>query len=150
LAKLGALGATGDALATAYRGAILEPMYAKLLAMAFRLGVIQAVSEPFDVSIVMPVGADAGRARDTLTRLAEVTAGADFEVVIVDDAAGDETRAILATLGGDVRILRNDLAVGDVRACNQAAGVARGRFPAVVPPGPLPCAGWPPAPPAHG
>ena len=49
---------------------------------------------------------------------------------------------MLATLGGDVRVLHNGAPVGIVHACNQAAAVARGRFLAFVPPGTLPCAGW--------
>jgi radical SAM superfamily enzyme YgiQ (UPF0313 family)/GT2 family glycosyltransferase len=145
LGKLDALRVNGEGFAEVYRRSILTPLYATLLAMAYRVGVHEGATEPFDVSIVVPLDADLARAQQTLVRLAEVTAGAHFEVVIVDDAADAATRAFLDTLGGDVRVVQNAERVGLVRACNQAARVARGRFLAFMPPGTLPAAGWLPA-----
>ncbi len=142
LTKLAALRTGGETFGAIYRRAVLDPLYTSLLAMAYHLGVLEGATEPFDVSLVVPATAAAGAVRDTVLRLAAVTTGPHFEVVIVDDGADDETRAFLASLGGDVRIVRSPERLGVVRACNQAARVARGRYLAFVPPGALPGDGW--------
>src|SRR5438093_498275 len=141
LGKLGALRTGEESFAAVYQRAVLDPLYATLLQAAYRLGIREALAAPFDVSIAVPVH-DAGAARRTLARLAEVTDGAHFEVVVVDDGATDETRAFLATLGGDVQILRNPEARGVVAAWNQAARRARGRHLVFLGPGALPAPGW--------
>jgi len=141
LDKLGVLRTGEESFAAVYRRAVLDPLYATLLQAAYRLGIREGLAAPFDVSIAVPVH-DAGAARRTLTRLAEVTDGVHFEVVVVDDGATDETRAFLATLGGDVQILHNPEARGVVAAWNQAARRARGRHLVFLGPGALPGAGW--------
>src|SRR5213594_332471 len=141
LGKLGVLRTGEESFAAVYQRAVLDPLYATLLQAAYRLGVREALAAPFDVSIAVPVH-DAGAARRTRARLAEVTDGAHFEVVVVDDGATDETRAFLATLGGDVQILHNPEARGVVAAWNQAARRARGRHLVFLGPGALPGAGW--------
>jgi len=141
LGKLGVLRTGEESFAAVYQRAVLDPLYATLLQAAYRLGIREALAAPFDVSIAVPVH-DAGAARRTLARLAEVTDGAHFEVVVVDDGATDETRAFLATLGGDVQILRNPESRGVVAAWNQAARRARGRHLVFLGPGALPGAGW--------
>ena len=141
LSKLGALRTGDESFATVYRRAVLDPLYAGLLDAAYRLGVREAAVAPFDVSIALPVH-DAGVAQRTLTRLAAVTDGAHFEVIVVDDGSTDETRAVLATLGGDVQVVRNPEARGVVAAWNQAAERARGRHVVFLGAGASPERGW--------
>src|SRR5439155_1369469 len=141
LSKLGALRTGDESFATVYRRALLHPLYAGLLDAAYRLGVREAAVAPFDVSIALPVH-DAGVAQRTLTRLAAVTDGAHFEVIVVDDGSTDETRAVLATLGGDVQVVRNPEARGVVAAWNQAAERARGRHVVFLGAGASPERGW--------
>jgi len=141
LEKLSALRTGNESFAAVYRRAVLDPLYAGLLHAAYRLGVREALAAPFDVSIALPVH-DAAAARGTLTRLAEVTDGPNFEVIVVDDGAPEETRAFLATLGGDVQILHNAEGRGVVAAWNQAAQRARGRHLVFLGPGALPGRGW--------
>jgi GT2 family glycosyltransferase/glycosyltransferase involved in cell wall biosynthesis len=51
--------------------------------------------------------------------------GFSFEVVIVDNASSDETPQLLARVRG-ARVMRSEANLGFLRACNRAAGVARG------------------------
>jgi glycosyltransferase involved in cell wall biosynthesis len=57
--------------------------------------------------------------------LVECDLAEDVEVVVVDDASGPETRALLARLEGDVTIHRSDRPVGRRAALAGAAGAAR-------------------------
>src|SRR5439155_5727899 len=77
LGKLGVLRTGEESFAAVYQRAVLDPLYATLLQAAYRLGIREALAAPFDVSIAVPVH-DAGAARRTLARLAEVTDGAHF------------------------------------------------------------------------
>ncbi|HYN85336.1 MAG TPA: glycosyltransferase [Pyrinomonadaceae bacterium] len=52
----------------------------------------------------------------------------ETEVIVVDNASRDETRALLAHFEGLVRVIHNDENRGFVDACNQGAAAARGRF----------------------
>jgi GT2 family glycosyltransferase len=62
-----------------------------------------------------------------LVKLAEVTHGVTFEVILVDNASSDGTATLLASLGGDVQVIRNAENLGFAVACNQGARAARGR-----------------------
>ncbi len=140
LGKLAKLATAGGDFASVYRRAVLEPVYGALLEAAYRLGVQEALSAPFDASIVLPVQ-DPGSARRALVRLAEVTDGS-FEVIVVDDGAPEETRAFLASVGGDVQMLRNAEPQGVVAAWNRAARTARGRHLVFLGPDAFPGRGW--------
>jgi GT2 family glycosyltransferase len=50
-----------------------------------------------------------------------------FEVLLVDNGSGDETRRLLSRVDG-LRVLTNDENVGFVEGCNQGARDARGKF----------------------
>ncbi|HEX2055719.1 MAG TPA: glycosyltransferase, partial [Nitrospiraceae bacterium] len=63
-----------------------------------------------------------------LSKLADVTRGAEYEVIVVDNHWTDETPDFLAGLGGDVQIIRNEENLGFARACNQGARAARGKY----------------------
>jgi GT2 family glycosyltransferase len=52
----------------------------------------------------------------------------DTEVIVVNNASTDETREVLSHFAGLVRVIDNETNRGFVDACNQGAGIARGRF----------------------
>jgi cellulose synthase/poly-beta-1,6-N-acetylglucosamine synthase-like glycosyltransferase len=140
LGKLATLVVGGENVASVYRRGLLEPLYRTLLEAAYRLGVREALGAPFDASIVLPVR-DPESARRTLVRLAEVTDGS-FEVIVVDDGAPEETRAFLASLCGDVQMIRNAEPEGVVPAWNRGARAARGRHLVFLGPEASPGRGW--------
>jgi len=85
------------------------------------------------------------RVEDTvrcLTALAQHTTGVHYEVVVVDDASSDGTAAFLASLSGDLQVLRNDVPVGLARARNQGARAARGSLLVFLHADVLPAEGW--------
>jgi glycosyltransferase involved in cell wall biosynthesis/MoaA/NifB/PqqE/SkfB family radical SAM enzyme len=87
-----------------------------------------AAEHAFDVSIVIPMRNRAELTRQCLEALAANTGDVHFEVILVDDGSTDDTPAFLATLGGDVTVLRHDESRGFAASCNAGARRARGRF----------------------
>ena len=81
----------------------------------------------FDVSKVIPVFNKAELTKQCLTKLAEVTTGCEYEVIVVDNHSTDETPEFLAGLGGDIQVIRNEENLGFAKACNQGARAARGK-----------------------
>ena len=63
--------------------------------------------QSFDCSIIIPVWNKVELTQQCLQALAKVTAGPTFEVIIVDNGSNDETFEFLQSLGGDLRIIRN-------------------------------------------
>jgi GT2 family glycosyltransferase len=96
----------------------------------------------YDCSIVIPVFNRAELTEQCLVTLAEVTTGATFEVIVVDNASTDGTADFLAKLGGDVQIIRNAENRGFAAACNQGARAARGRHLVFLNNDTIPLAGW--------
>lgn len=96
----------------------------------------------FDVSIVIPVFNRAELTEQCLVALAGVTHGVTFEVIIVDNASTDGTSDLLAKLGGDVQVIRNDENLGFAAACNQGARAARGRHVVFLNNDTIPLEGW--------
>ncbi len=81
----------------------------------------------FAVSIVIPVFNKVEYTRKCIEALAAtVDAGDPVEFVVVDNGSTDGTPAFLATLSGDVVLVRNTGNLGFAAACNQGARVARG------------------------
>lgn len=83
-------------------------------------------TQPIGVSIIIPV---LNRARYTLKCLQALAANTEyenFELVIVDNASSDETPELLASLGGDIKTIRNEENLGFAKACNQGAAAAGG------------------------
>ncbi len=101
-----------------------------------------AAQQPFEASIIIPVHNRADLTKQCLTALAEVTAGVEFEVIVVDNASTDETAAFLGQLAGDVRIIRNTANLGFAAACNQGARAARGRCLVFLNNDTIPQRGW--------
>ncbi|WP_194291550.1 glycosyltransferase [Cumulibacter manganitolerans] len=79
-----------------------------------------------EVSIVIPVYNEFERTRSCLLALAEHPPEVPFEVVVVDDGSADATQAELERWPG-VRYHRRAQNGGFIAACNDGAGLARGR-----------------------
>ncbi len=80
------------------------------------------------VSIILPVRNKVDHTRNCLEALIRNTPSDLFEVVLVDNASTDGTPDLLASLEGDVRVIRNSDDLGFAGACSQGAAVARGRY----------------------
>lgn len=79
-------------------------------------------------SIIIPVWNKVELTRQCLVALASATTDVSFELIVVDNASTDSTPELLASLAGDVRIIRNDRNLGFAKACNQGARAARGKY----------------------
>ncbi len=96
----------------------------------------------FDCSIIIPLFNRVDLTEQCLVKLAEVTAGATFEVILVDNASTDATPTLLTALGGDVQVIRNAENLGFAVACNQGARAARGRHLVFLNNDTVPMPGW--------
>lgn len=101
-----------------------------------------AADSIFDASIVIPVWNRVDLTEQCLAKLAEVTDGVTFEVILVDNGSTDKTPELFAALGGDVRVLRNEENLGFAVACNQGARAARGRHVVFLNNDTIPLPGW--------
>lgn len=95
------------------------------------------------VSIVIPV-----HNKHTITRqcldaiLAQEYAGADREIVIVDDGSRDATPTLLAGYGDKLHVLRGDEAQGFAAACNAGVAAARNDLVILLNNDTIPLDGW--------
>ena len=96
----------------------------------------------FDCSIIIPLFNRVDLTKQCLTKLAEVTQGPTFEVILVDNASTDETPAFCQSLSGDVHTIRNVENVGFAKACNQGAAKAKGRYLVFLNNDTIPLEGW--------
>jgi GT2 family glycosyltransferase len=79
-----------------------------------------------DVSVILVVWNQAHFVLKCLRALVAEVSGPSFEVILVDNASGEETQQLLSRLDG-VKIVRNPINAGFLIACNQGAAMARGR-----------------------
>lgn len=93
-------------------------------------------------SIIIPVWNRVDLTEQCLVKLAAVTHGCDYEVIIVDNGSTDTTPKLLATLSGDVRVVRNKENLGFAVACNQGAKLAQGRYLVFLNNDTIPLEGW--------
>jgi len=108
-----------------------------------RVKLIGTDSVQFPCTIVLPVDDVTPESLlATLEALAANTAGELFELVIVNCAADEATRQVIAALAGDVTVLGGNFQWSYAQACNRAAEIARGKYLALLKPGVLPSAGW--------
>ncbi len=96
----------------------------------------------FDCSIIIPVFNKVELTQQCLTHLADVTNGCSYEVIVVDNASTDDTKAFLSKLGGDIQIISNPENYGFAKACNQGAAAANGRFLVFLSNDTIPKPGW--------
>jgi len=78
-------------------------------------------------TVLIPVHGKWQVTRRCLESLAAAATRTTFQVLVVDDASPDRTRAKLETVRG-VEVVGLDANVGFVRACNAGFGQARGRY----------------------
>jgi glycosyltransferase involved in cell wall biosynthesis len=79
-----------------------------------------------DLTVVVHVTGGPERALACFEGLARTITGIDYEVVVVDDATGEATGAVLSCLEGDVVVLRSERPAGFWAAARRAAALARG------------------------
>ena len=142
-----------------YTKSVLYPLYGLILTKAYHLGVLEASAanqchQPgpvsvasrsaarFDVSIIIPVFNKVELTSQCLANLAQVTGGAEYEVIVVDNHSTDGTPGFLAGLGGDVQIISNQENLGFAKACNQGARAARGKYLLFLNNDTIPLANW--------
>ena len=115
-----------------------------LAAQRERLKGMKARGTPnaYHCSIIIPVWNNAALTQQCLTALADVTDGATFEVVVVDNGSTDGVQNFLQTLGGDVHVIRNRDNLGFAKACNQGAKAARGEHLVFLNNDTIPLKGW--------
>jgi GT2 family glycosyltransferase len=65
-----------------------------------------------------------------------------FELLLVNAAVNEETRACFAALGDEVRVIPADPGESFASCCNRAAQEARGKYFVFLKPGLIPCPGW--------
>ncbi|MBX3304464.1 MAG: glycosyltransferase [Nitrospira sp.] len=109
-----------------------------------RLAELRAKTRPshFDCSIIVPVWNGAELTRQCLTALACATTDVTFEVIVVDNGSTDGTPEVLASLAGDIRIIRNQENLGFAKACNQGARAATGNYLVFLNNDTIPQRGW--------
>lgn len=154
---LGQIRINGQGYDRFYSRTVLYPLYGRLLHSAYALGVCEAttgsagsgvtlqsasIPKTFAASIIIPVFNKVELTQQCLTKLAEVTQGLDYEVIVVDNHSTDGTAEFLSRLGGDVQILRNQDNLGFAKACNQGAKAARGRYRVFLNNDTIPLEGW--------
>jgi O-antigen biosynthesis protein len=79
------------------------------------------------VSLVIPLFAHAELTRQCLRSIRDNTARVTYEVILIDDAADEDTKTLIEGVRG-ARILRNLSNLGYLRSVNRAAASARGRW----------------------
>jgi GT2 family glycosyltransferase/SAM-dependent methyltransferase len=79
------------------------------------------------VSLIVPLYAHAQLTRACLGAIRDNTTRVSYEVILVDDAADQETKRLLEGVRG-ARIVRNDRNLGYLRSVNRGASFARGRW----------------------
>ena len=80
------------------------------------------------VSIIIPLFNKLEFTKQCFEALIENTPDELYEVIIVDNASTDGTKGFLATIKGDVTIIRNETNMGFAHACNQGADAAKGNY----------------------
>lgn len=96
----------------------------------------------FVCSIIIPVWNKVELTRQCLVALGPATDDVSFELIVVDNHSTDETPELLASLGGDVRIITNNDNLGFAKACNQGAEAATGEYLVFLNNDTIPLKGW--------
>ena len=97
----------------------------------------------YPCTVILPVDDAAPEAlMSTLASIAEKTAGELFEAVIVDCSTRQETKDMLSSLGGDVRIISGEPEWNYAAAGNRGAAEALGKYVTFLKPGLVVEEGW--------
>jgi GT2 family glycosyltransferase/SAM-dependent methyltransferase len=89
--------------------------------------IVLPTAEHPDVSIVIPIHAHAELTAAALESIRDNTAQTSYEVILVEDAADERTKALLEHVRG-AEILVNENNLGYRRSVARGAGAARGRW----------------------
>lgn len=99
--------------------------------------------EPPDVSVVLLATGGAELVLGALQSLAAtLPEDVSFEVIAVDPGSRDATSSLLASLDGDLAVVRTELDVGRARARNLGLRTARGRIAVIMESTARPRPGW--------
>jgi GT2 family glycosyltransferase/predicted SAM-dependent methyltransferase len=82
----------------------------------------------FRSSIIMPLFNNVAYTAKSVVTLVENTNFSDYELILVDNGSTDATDELLATLEGDVTIIRNSENLGFAKASNQGAAAAKSDY----------------------
>ena len=88
------------------------------------------MAETLEFSIVVPMHNEAGNAAGLIEEIAAALDGRAYEMIMVDDASSDDTRAVLAGLKANyptLRVLSHRSNSGQSRAIRTGVRAARGR-----------------------
>lgn len=86
-----------------------------------------AVHESPLVSIIIPAYGNLDYTLACLKSVSEHTTGVAYEVIVAEDASGDEEMEFLAAVPG-LRYVAHEQNLGFIRSCNAAAALARGTY----------------------
>jgi O-antigen biosynthesis protein len=79
------------------------------------------------VSLIIPLYAHAELTRACLSSIVDHTTNPSYEVILIDDAADEETKRLLDDVRG-ATIIHNEENLGYIRSMNKGASVARGEW----------------------
>lgn len=79
------------------------------------------------VSIIIPAYGNLDYTLACLRSISEHTIGIAYEVIVAEDASGDEEMQLLAAVPG-LRYVSHGQNLGFIRSCNAAASLARGKY----------------------
>ncbi len=79
------------------------------------------------VSVIVPTYGNAGYTLSCVRSIHAHLPAAPIEVIVVEDASGDEDILRLREIPG-LRFVANDANLGFIRSCNRAASLARGKY----------------------
>lgn len=89
------------------------------------------MAETLEFSVVVPMHNESGNAASLVGEIAAALEGRAYEMIMVDDASTDDTRAVLAALKAEfpaLRVLSHRKNAGQSRAIRSGMRAARGRI----------------------
>jgi len=87
---------------------------------------VPSSDEP-EASVIVPVYNNSELTFECLASIADHGGAVSLEVIVVDDASGDDTTSMLDGVQG-IRVIRNEQNAGFIDSCNRGAAEARGEF----------------------
>lgn len=98
--------------------------------------------EPPACSVIIPVHDNCGLTRQCLETILDAPPKCAHEIIVVDDASTDDTRAMLSAFGDAVQVVPLPTNLGFAGACNRGASGARGESLVFLNNDTVPRSGW--------